>query len=175
MTFKLVSVSRLDPIKNIEDVLLVVKKLVDEGYSISYSIVGDGKHRDVLERIVEQLHIKVSFEGYQNNPYPFLLNGDLFVLNSFSEGFSNSLIEAMFSGTPSLSTKVGAADEIIEDGINGWLINPADKEELYTKIKHIIALSEKKRREIGCRGKEVAQNYSLEKHIQQLMVLYGKN
>jgi len=173
--FNIVSVSRLAPVKNIEDVLFVLKRLSIEGYNVKYTIVGDGSSRTNLENIVRINNINVTFVGYQAEPYSFFMNADLFILNSFSEGFSNSLIEAMHSCTPSLSTSVGAAEEIIIDEYNGWLIPPNDADALYLKIKHVLSLSNEQRLETGKRGHETAKKYSLEGHITQLMKLYAKN
>ncbi|MDH6307771.1 glycosyltransferase involved in cell wall biosynthesis [Dysgonomonas sp. PFB1-18] len=173
--FCIVSVSRLEPVKNIKDVLLVIERLNAEGYNIHYTIVGDGSSKEVLENIVNKNKLDVIFAGYQSNPYPFFMNTDLFILNSLSEGFSNSLIEAMFSGTPSLSTTVGAAEEIIEDGYNGWLVPPQNQEALYIKIKHIMSLSVEERVCVGMKGHETALKYSLEEHINQLMDIYAKD
>ena len=174
-TFSIISVSRLEPVKNIESVLRVVKRLVNNENLIHYTIVGDGSIRLKLENLVNSLGIEknVSFVGFQKEPYSFLVNSDLYVLTSFSEGFSNSLLEAMYCGIPSLSTKVGAADEIIEEGINGWLVNVNDDDALYEKVIKIMSMTENERIKIGKLGKEkVINNYSLEKHIDSLIAIY---
>src|SRR5690606_37981292 len=101
----------------------------DTEMNVKLSIAGSGQSETLLNQKVKDLGLEneVEFLGFINDPYPYLANADLYILNSHSEGFSNSLVEAMYSKTPSLSTAVGAAPEIIEDGVNGFL-TPANDE-----------------------------------------------
>lgn len=117
----------------------------------------------------------VTFWGFQEKPFPFLRSAEVFILNSFSEGFSNSLLEAMYAGTPSLSTQVGAANEILEDGKNGWVIPVNDGMALYEKLKELLILDKPRLQQIGLEGqKTVLENYSLQGHLEKLMELYRK-
>lgn len=113
--------------------------------------------------------------GVSGKPFPFLRSAEVFILNSFSEGFSNSLLEAMYAGTPSLSTQVGAANEILEDGKNGWVIPVNDGMALYEKLKELLILDKPRLQQIGLEGqKTVLENYSLQGHLEKLMELYRK-
>lgn len=175
--FRIVSVSRLEPVKNIESVLKVMADLLSEQYKIRYTIVGEGKHRPVLEALVKELGIEeyVAFAGFQGNPLPFLQSADLYLLTSFTEGFSNSLAEAMYSETPSLSTRVGAAEALISEGENGWLVPPGDDKVLKRTLKTIVGTNREKLKAIGTKGKQIiVENYSLDKHVAMLMRLYQK-
>jgi glycosyltransferase involved in cell wall biosynthesis len=173
--FKLISVSRLEKVKNIQDVLYVVKRLKKEGIKIEYDIIGSGSEEITLRNQVEALKLKneVNFLGFISNPYPHLLHSDLYIINSFTEGFSNSLVEAMYSGTPSLSSKSGSAEEIIIHGKNGWLVEVANQDHLFSVMKEIIEFKPTERLKIGLAGKKmVEENYSLDSHIEKLMSIY---
>lgn len=175
--FRIVSVSRLEPVKNIESVLRVLAELLSQQHKIHYTIVGDGNYRLVLETLVKELKIEenVTFAGYQSNPTPFLQAADLYVLTSFTEGFSNSLAEAMYTEIPSLSTSVGAAEELISESENGWLVPPGDDEALKRTLKAIVGTDREMLKAIAAKGKQtIAENYSLEKHVALLMGLYQK-
>lgn len=174
--FQMLMISRLEPVKNIEGVINVLKQLKNKtDLNLRLIIAGSGQSESALKQQVKDLGLEnqVTFLGFINDPYPYLLNADLYILNSHSEGFSNSLVEAMYSKTPSLSTRVGAAPEIIEDGINGFLTPANDEEALYEKIKAIIALPKEKLQEIGVAGHEkIVQSFSLDNHVNALLKIY---
>lgn len=175
-TFSLLMISRLEPVKNIEGVLNVLGKLVKEtSQKIKLTIAGTGTSEAALKEIVKTLHLEqnVEFVGFISDPYPYLVNSDLYILNSFTEGFSNSLVEAMYSKTLSLSTKVGAAPEIIQDSINGFLVPSDDEDALFYKLKMIKEMNAEQRKKIGEKGRQtIVENFSLDKHVEELMKLY---
>ncbi len=173
--FRMLMVSRLEPVKNIDGVLNVVKKLVQNNYHVKLTIAGTGSLERELKQKVTALQMDkfVEFVGFITDPYPYLQNADLYILNSFTEGFSNSLVEAMYSKTPVLSTAVGAAPEIIEDCENGFLVASNDEQALFEKLKNIFALNNEERKQIGENGHHtITTNFSLEKHIGALMKIY---
>lgn len=172
--FTIISVSRLDKVKNIDLVLDILPDLL-KIYKIKYLILGDGMHRERLEYIVHKLHLEnfVQFVGFIEDPYPYWSKSNLFILNSFSEGFSNALVEAMYSGIPVLATKVGAAEDIINNGVNGWLIDPNDRGSLLETLTRIIDMSLIERENIGINGQRaIAGVFSLDKHISLLYNIY---
>lgn len=174
--FHIVMISRLEPVKNIEAVINVVANLKTKiSTKIKLTIAGSGTLEEDLKKKVSELNLNenVLFTGFISDPYPILKSADLYVLNSFSEGFSNSLIEAMYSSIPSLSTGVGAANEIIDDNINGFLVSPANENELLDKIQNIVSMSKNQLLEIGMKGhQKITANFSLNKHVDQLMRIY---
>lgn len=174
--FRMIMISRLEPVKNIEGVLNVFSRIKNDiEMNVKLIIAGSGQSETLLNQKVKDLGLEneVEFLGFINDPYPYLANADLYILNSHSEGFSNSLVEAMYSKTPSLSTAVGAAPEIIEDGVNGFLTPANDEEALYQKLKSILGMSKERLSEIGLSGHEkIVQNFSLENHITELMKIY---
>lgn len=174
--FRMIMISRLEPVKNIEGVLNVFSRIKNDiEMNVKLIIAGSGQSETLLKQKVKDLGLEneVDFLGFINDPYPYLANADLYILNSHSEGFSNSLVEAMYSKTPSLSTAVGAAPEIIEDGVNGFLTPANDEEALYQKLKSILGMSKERLSEIGLSGHEkIVQNFSLENHVKELMKIY---
>lgn len=173
--FEILTVSRLEAVKNIEGVLEALADLVPIHREIKFTIIGEGKHEAFLKQRVIDLNLKehVDFLGYLEKPYSKVLHADLFVLNSHTEGFSNALTEAMLHGIPCLATNVGAASDMILDGETGWLVNPNHPKELRSKIESIMEIPKEKLAATGMRGKAwVESKYSLDRHINELSKIY---
>ena len=72
-------------------------------------------------------------------------DADVFLLPSYSEGCPNSVLEAMASGLFVISTGVGALSEVIEDGVNGFIVKPENPQELAEKMEWAVLNLEKVR------------------------------
>lgn len=140
-TFNLVTIGRMDRGKNHELIIRAV-----EGFSnIHLYILGNGVLREFLEELVINKNLKdrVTFLGFDNNPFKYLKAADLFVFGSNHEGFPNVLLEAMCCGLPILSTNCKSGpDEIMElatplsDDImltDYGILSPVENVELFKK------------------------------------------
>ncbi|MDO8965705.1 glycosyltransferase family 4 protein [Algoriphagus sp.] len=149
-TLNLITVSRLVPDKNIQCVILAVKKLNSFSIPVKLTIVGEGPYDQSLKNLVLELGINriVEFVGRQENVEEWYQRNDLFILPSLYEGFGSVYIEAMSSGLPciAISNKSGkysvAADEIIDQGINGYLMSENDPDELFCYLEKLYRSSE---------------------------------
>lgn len=139
---KFLSVSRLEPVKAIDKVLYSFSRLRDEGFLFRYSVVGAGSQENYLKDLSCQLGLDdfVEFHGFCGDVENFYRNSDFFILNSVSEGASNSLLEALAFGLPSITTAVGSAEDLVRYESNGWLIYENDSDELYASIKAALSL-----------------------------------
>ncbi|OGN27848.1 MAG: hypothetical protein A2941_00670 [Candidatus Yanofskybacteria bacterium RIFCSPLOWO2_01_FULL_49_17] len=122
------TIANLYPAKGLED--LVRAAALDEDDSAVYMIIGDGMERKKLEQLIidSGLTEKVYILGRFENAARYLPGFDIFVLSSHKEGFPWAVLEAMSAKLPVVATKVGAIPEIIEDGVNGFIVparNPA--------------------------------------------------
>lgn len=96
---------------------------------VRLAILGDGPLRAELEMLARDLGISdhVLFAGFQDNPYSWMRNGDVFVLSSVAEGLPTVLIEAMACGTPVVSTDCPSGPhDILQGGKWGRLVAPKD-------------------------------------------------
>ncbi|GAB3219729.1 glycosyltransferase [Algoriphagus aestuariicola] len=173
--FHILTVSRLKAVKNIEGVLRVIACLKKDGKAVRFTVVGEGDHFPVLRNLVNELDLKeqVDFKGYLPKPFSVIECADIFVLNSFTEGFSNALAEAMAAGIPSLAADVGAARDLITESETGWLVSAGDDDGLYGKLNFIMSLEKSRRENVGKTGRiSIREKFSLERHMDQLMELY---
>jgi sugar transferase (PEP-CTERM/EpsH1 system associated) len=94
--------------------------------------VGDGALRTEARQVLEQAGVqeRVWFAG-ERADVPDIMRGlDCFVLPSLAEGVSNTILEAMASGLPVVATRVGGNSELIESGMTGMLVPPANSDAL---------------------------------------------
>jgi glycosyltransferase involved in cell wall biosynthesis len=115
--------------------LLNAMALLDDTFFLT--ILGEGELKSYLEKEVVKLKIshKVNFRGFENNPYKYMKESDLLIICSLYEGFPNVALESIYCGTPVVAYKcIGGTQEIIEDGINGWLVECDNFQALATKI-----------------------------------------
>lgn len=126
--------------KCIDKMIRVAARLKDHGCHFEWVVYGEGEHRSQLESLVKQLKVDDLFKmpGYTPNPHDELAKADLSVMLSDYEGLSNGIYEAMMLGVPVFSTKVGGAEEQIEDGVNGWLVEN-DEEKIFEKLKAVLS------------------------------------
>jgi glycosyltransferase involved in cell wall biosynthesis len=96
--------------------------------AVRLMILGEGEERPFLEDLIRQLGLEqeVSLPGFVQNPYPYMQRASLFVLSSRWEGLPTVLVEALYLGTPIISTDCpGGSREILRDGQYGQLV-PVD-------------------------------------------------
>lgn len=121
---RLLCVARLAPAKNHALLLRTVARLRESGRDVSLTLVGDGPLRGALEERARELGIseRVRFAGRRTDTAAFYRDCDLFVLLSDYEGMPMSIIEAMASGLPVVATRAGGVAELVDDGVNGALV-----------------------------------------------------
>lgn len=95
---------------------------------------------------------EVKFLGFRKDVPDLMAAADLVVLPSVAEAFGLVLTEALYLGTPVVATRVGGIPEIIDDGVDGVLVPPADSEQLADAISALLRDSDR-RRQMSGRGK----------------------
>ena len=90
---------------------------------------------------------------------------------SLNEGMGRVLVEAMAAGKPVVASRVGGILDLVKEGQNGFLAGPGHEEGLSLAIKKLLD-DKKMRDEMGKRGREMAQDFSVERMIEKIDVLY---
>ena len=140
---RIVSVGRVDANKNHALILRAFARIAPEFPDASLVIYGDGEKRRELIGKAQELGLsdRVQFPGAVSDVAEKIRTASAFVLSSGHEGMPNALIEAMCLGIPSISTDCpcGGPRELIEDGVNGYLIPVGDEEALADRLRRIFS------------------------------------
>ncbi len=135
---KILFVGRLQPVKGVQYLLQAMKLIHNEIPDAMLILIGDGDERNYLEDLTDRLGVRecVDFVGivpHERIP-EYMYQSDIFILSSLSEGFPVTVLEAMACSLPIVATKVNGLSDIIEDGVNGYLVEAKDIGEMADKI-----------------------------------------
>lgn len=132
---------RLCEAKDFSTLIKAFHKLNKKNKNTKLIILGEGKEREELERLIRDLKLKdcIIIPGFVENPYAYMTKADLFVLSSRWEGLPNVLIEALACGTPVVSTDCPSGpSEILENGKYGKLVPVGDVDALAKAIEETL-------------------------------------
>ena len=173
--YDLLFAGRLEDAKGVDVLIRAVSILQDRfKFEVKLAILGDGSKRAHLEDLSNQLKVtdEISFFGVQKDVKSFLAASKIFVLPSRWEGLPVVILEAMANRMPIIATPVGGIPEVIEDGVNGILVEPENPEALAKKIYELLS-DEKLRRNISEAAFEKVKNeYSIEEYTQKMLNFY---
>jgi glycosyltransferase involved in cell wall biosynthesis len=137
-------------------------------------LAGDGPAREKLQRLVRDLRLdeQVRFLGFYNNIPGLLATLDAFVSTSLREGLSISLMEAMASSLPIVSTNILPNAELIEHEVTGLLVPPKQPEQVALAIARFISDPDLAQRCGVAAQQRVLDCYSIDRMFQETWSLY---
>ena len=157
----LASLSTLIEQKGLTHLLDVINILKKKHNNFIFIIVGEGPLRNELEAKRKNLGLedKVFFLGWLENAASRILPViDIFVQSSLWEAMSVVLLEAMAAGKPIVTTNVGENKHIVEDGDNGFMVEPKDTIAMAKALEKLI-LNEELRVRFGLKAKQKYEKY----------------
>ena len=161
---RLISVGRLSEEKGYHDLLKIFYLLSKEHKNWHLDIIGDGIQKPKLERYIKthKLEDNVTLHGFQPKEYinKMFNKSSLYIMTSHTESFGIVLIEAMAYGIPCIAfDSAEGAREIINSGMNGFLIKHRNYSAMIKKIEDLMADKEK-RLALGKAAKESVKKYA---------------
>lgn len=134
--FLIGNVGRLSEQKGMEYFIKAVPMILNEVSKIKFFIIGDGEDKEKLQKLISSLHLEnnIIMLGYRNDIQNVMRQLDLIVLSSLWEGFPLTPIEAFSVGKTVIATAVDGTVEIVDDSINGKLIEPKDSRDIADKV-----------------------------------------
>lgn len=163
---RLLYTGRLAAVKGLPILLESLVQVKAAHPDLLLTVVGDGADRPQLQQLTAQLGLNenVNFVGYQSQASvrQFMQETDVFVLPSFAEGLPVSLMEALAAGVPVVTTQIAGVSELVESGINGYLVPPGNVAELADRIEKLLA-DPALRAQMGAAGRlKVAQEFDIQ-------------
>ena len=134
------AVARIEPIKDLSTLLRAFAQARKSCPALKLAFAGDGLQRPELARLAAELGVEkhVVFAGWMEETEPFYRAIDINALTSLSEGFPYSLLEGIRCRRCTVATAVGGIPEMIDDGVNGYLVRPRDVD---TLAEHLAVLA----------------------------------
>ena len=172
--FVLGAVGRLEEQKGQVYLLEALAQVQSEIPEATLLLVGDGRLRPDLERRARELGLsaRVRFLGTRRD-LPLIYRAlDLFVQPSLWEGLPLALLQAMGAGLPVLATRVSGVREVINDDVNGRLVEPGDPQALARVLLELYRQPELRARLAAKAPDTIRENYSLEAMLARLEELY---
>jgi glycosyltransferase involved in cell wall biosynthesis len=177
-TQKLVCVGRLCQQKGQMLLLQAIAEVRRVVPSVQLTLVGDGPMRRELGAEIARLGLEkvVSISGYvgAQRVREEIESSRAMVLPSFAEGLPVVLMEAMALGRPVLSTYIAGIPELIQPGVNGWLVPAGSKQRLVEALREVLTTPREILSEMGLRGREsVRQRHSASAEALRLSALFA--
>ena len=162
------------PIKGPEYLLKAMEYVWPEHPEAALVFVGKGDLDLDLRTQALQVNAngRVKFLGWREDINEIIPVFDMLVLPSLNEGMGRVLVEAMAAGKPVVASRVGGIPDLVQHGETGYLVPPADEKALADGIKKLLD-DPGNAWEMGQRGKEYCQQFSLEAMIAKLDDLYS--
>jgi sugar transferase (PEP-CTERM/EpsH1 system associated) len=169
------AVSRLDPVKGIDDLIIAFTNLI-RTHPAYLVIIGEGPERQRLETVAQETGCAdwVIWTGYRADVPELLSAFDVFVQPSHFEGLPNTVLEAMAAALPVVGTEVGGTPELVIAGQTGRLVPPGDPDTLAGVIKVLLENPEE-RSSMGLAGRDRVQlHFSTKQMVQKTEQLYDE-
>jgi glycosyltransferase involved in cell wall biosynthesis len=157
------------------DVLIeAAARIVPRFPELQVLIVGEGADRPLHEALIERLGLQgtVKLLGLRSDVADLLAASDVAVLSTNSEGSPLSVMEYMDAGLPVVATRVGGIPDLIDDGVEGLLVEPQDPDGLGEAIARVLDDPQEAER-MGERGRERRRReFDIDVMVENLQNLY---
>lgn len=169
--------ARINDAKDWLSFVHVADEAFKEGLDISFLAIGDGDKLNYYRNIVKDKK-NIDFIGRRSDIEEILQITDVSFLFTNSklhaEGVSNTIMESMSSGVPVIATRGGGTTEIIDHGVNGYIIEPGDYHTAYSIMKTLLTDKEKHTLISNNAVSTIRKRFSLDSMTSSYLTVYNK-
>lgn len=162
---RILAVGRLTKQKNYYMMISAFSTFLENHMNYTLDIYGIGELEDDLKRFVKEkgLENKVIFHGFSEDIYRIMSESTIYVSTSDYEGISNTMIEALALGVPTIVTDcpVGGARLMIDNGVNGFIIPVGDSDALINKLCE-LADNGRLRNQLSEEARKIREKFNLQ-------------
>lgn len=161
----IITVGRLDNNKGQDDIIKAFGSLNVENWKLL--IIGDGDKKEELMTLINNLNLtdKIKIISKVKRIDKYYNKASIFVFTSKTEGFPNALLEAMHFGLPCISSDCDfGPSDLIDDGVNGYLVPVNDEKVLKERLFQLIN-NEELREEFSMKSKLATESYHSKKAV----------
>ncbi|MDO4231690.1 MAG: glycosyltransferase, partial [Lautropia sp.] len=172
----LLFVGRLVEHKNLPRLLDAFAPVAAENPHVSLLLVGSGPLGPSLKAQVQQHNLshQVRMLGERDDVAALMSAADIVVAPSLREGLSNVILEAMALGRPVIATPVGATPDVIDDGVNGLLVDASDTHALSAAMRRLIGDADLRKRLGTAAHARVTEKYSPQVMVRSMLKEYQR-
>ena len=173
----LVFLGRIERQKGAYDLLEAVAKIAREMPGVRLKMAGDGDLEEARRRIEsmgQASHVALLGWVEGDAKERLLRDATVFVLPSYNEILSMSLLEAMAHGLPVVSTRIGGIGEAVTDGVEGFLVMPGDVDALTERLLYLLRNAPLRQAMGEAARSKVESRFAVQRIVPQLLRLYGE-
>lgn len=173
---ELLIVGRLMPIKQHDFVVKLMPSILKNHPKVRLNILGKGQEEGRLKELVHSLGLgnNVVFHGFSNEVEKHYSHADIVLVPSFAEGLPLVILEAFNYSKPVIGFQTIGCSDVIQDGINGFLITPYSEKDFQEKLEELIE-NESLRLKMGEEARNlVDQKYNIEVMANSTLAYYKK-
>jgi glycosyltransferase involved in cell wall biosynthesis len=167
------TIGRLDQQKGLKYLLQAMPEVLAHDPKVKLIIVGDGPLNAELQSLAADLQIseRVIFPGFIADIRAIQSIFDIQAFPSLWEGTPLTVFEAMAMSRPIVSTNVDGLGEVLEHGVNAWVVKPRDVDGLLTGIKRLLDDKEL-RAQLATNAREASRSYDIGETVRQIEQVY---
>ncbi|TJX13957.1 glycosyltransferase family 4 protein [Tissierella creatinini] len=165
--------------KGIDEYLDAAKYIKEKYPDTVFHILGSCEEEYSLKLKEMQEKNIVLYHGMQEDVREFHKISHCTIHPTYHEGMSNVLLESAACGRPIITTDVSGCREIVDDGLNGYLVEPGNSQDLIEKIEKFISLSFEEKKQMGLKGRIKVENgfdrqVVIDAYLEEITKLYER-
>jgi galacturonosyltransferase len=151
-------VGRIMKEKGVEELFQAISAVRSKYPEVQFDFLGwyEEEYRNTVELLAAQGMIH--YYGFQTDVKPYIQKAHCIILPSHHEGMSNTLLESAAMGRPLIASNIFGCKEVVCDGVNGYLTNVKDSEDLSNKIVQFIELPYTDKKRMGIFSRKYIEN-----------------